>query len=969
MINAPSAHARQGEAPLMPAGAGLSATPVLNLTEPNIADLLAEDAAKAQAGVKTYRYAAAQAMTVTPDTHGSWITEADGTMVWRLNVVSEGATDLNMGFTRFVVPAGTKLYVISADYDYYEGPYTAADNEVHEQLWVPVVPGSRAIIEMQVAPGAGFKPQIELSQIGYGYTDLFRLDLTKQGSCNNDVVCPEGDPWRDQIAAVGAYSLGGSIICTGSMIMDVPGSFRNFFLTAFHCGVTAGNAASVTVYWNFESPNCGDLSGGSLADNQTGAVFRARREDVDVALIELDDDPDPAHNVYYAGWDRSGTAPGGSVGIHHPRGDEKAISFNDDTLTTQNNCIAAGTNTHWRVNDWEDGTTEPGSSGSALFDPTSQLVVGFLSGGAASCTNIDYDCYGKFSVAWDGSASDTRLRDWLDPDDAGPNTVAGSFPNQPPVCDANGPYTVECAGVTTPVLLDGTGSFDPDGDTLTYLWTSDCPEASFDNASSAMPTLSIDTSAGCELSCTVTLEVNDGEFSSSCDGSVSVLDTLDPVLTCPDDITVECTATGGTPKDDPLLADFFADLVVTDVCDPNPSASDNAPALFPHACPGPTTTPVTFTGTDKTGNSAQCTADVTVEDTSDPVFDTLEVSRDVLWPPNHKMVDVTVDIEVSDVCDANVVVTLDMIVSSEPDNGIGDGNTINDIQNAEFGTDDRSFSLRSERSGRNHDGRTYTITYSVTDCSGNATTADIFVRVPHNQSGNAMAMSGFSADGTSLDPVAKSVEIVIPSDPGDAQIADNPGERLSPMDFDARRVLADRILLGNTSATIEPEHVGLKDVDQDGHADLVLTFDSVDISEILLTSEEHGLVGVQFRTELLGGDRIVKDVFALGPPMAMPEAAPEGTVAIGFLSVAPNPFNPQTTFSFTLASAEVVQLSLYNLRGELVRTLVDEHLSAGAHDYTWNGRDRSGQSVSSGFYLARFQQGGEVVTEKVTLLK
>ena len=61
-------------------------------------------------------------------------------------------------------------------------------------------------------------------------------------------------------------------------------------------------------------------------------------------------------------------------------------------------------------------------------------------------------------------------------------------------------------------------------------------------------------------------------------------------------------------------------------------------------------------------------------------------------------------------------------MSDEPDNGPGDGNTDNDIQEADPGTDDRNFLLRSERSG-NGDGRVYTIAYSVTDCSGNSTPA------------------------------------------------------------------------------------------------------------------------------------------------------------------------------------------------------------------------------------------------------
>jgi hypothetical protein len=214
------------------------------------------------------------------------------------------------------------------------------------------------------------------------------------------------------------------------MIMNTRMNFRNFFLTADHCAVTANNDHTVVVYWNYESPVCGWLSGGSLAQNQRGATLRASKGDVDVCLIELDDDPDPEFNVYYAGWDRSGIPPAGSVGIHHPNGDEKAISYNDDALTTIDSCIGAGSDTHWEVDDWENGTTEPGSSGSGLWDPDTHLLVGTLSGGSASCTvPWGEDCYGKFSVAWDsGATPTTRLKDWLDPENTGAVSVPGSYP-------------------------------------------------------------------------------------------------------------------------------------------------------------------------------------------------------------------------------------------------------------------------------------------------------------------------------------------------------------------------------------------------------------------------------------------------------------------------------------------------------------------------------------------------------------
>jgi subtilisin-like proprotein convertase family protein len=450
--------ARRGEPPLSPVGRGSIGEPTLRVDAPDVMLLKSEDDALRKDGVKTLRYAEPIDVSVTPDTEGRWETLAGGRRVWRMEIEGPGATDLNVGFTLFDVPYGAKLWVISTTADYYEGPYTHEDNKEHGELWVPVVPGDRAIVELQLPAVTKTEPRLLLTHVGYGYADVFNMNgLPKQGSCNNDVICPEGDPWRDQIKSVAVYSLGGSLFCSGQMVMDADSTFRPYFLTAYHCGLNATNAPSLTVFWNFESPTCGALSGGSLSQNQTGATFRTRRQDVDVCLVELDDFPDPAFGVYYTGWDRSGDAPQGSVGIHHPNTDEKAISFNDDPLTTQGSCITSGTvDTHWWVDNWEDGTTEPGSSGSGLWDPDSKLLVGFLSGGLASCTVIDYDCYGKFSVAWDGSSSSTRLRDWLDPSGTGVLQVQGSYPSGDGVLVYSSfTSTDDCQGVSDGVLEPG----------------------------------------------------------------------------------------------------------------------------------------------------------------------------------------------------------------------------------------------------------------------------------------------------------------------------------------------------------------------------------------------------------------------------------------------------------------------------------------------------------------------------------
>jgi len=83
----------------------------------------------------------------------------------------------------------------------------------------------------------------------------------------------------------------------------------------------------------------------------------------------------------------------------------------------------------------------------------------------------------------------------------------------------------------------------------------------------------------------------------------------------------------------------------------------------------------------------------------------------------------------------------------------------------------------------------------------------------------------------------------------------------------------------------------------------------------------------------------------------------------------PNPFNPSTEIAFALPSASHVTLTVYNILGQSVKTLVDGDLTEGSHQVTWDGTDNGGSIVSSGIYFYRIQANNFVATKKMTLLK
>ena len=563
------------------------------------------------------------------------------------------------------------------------------------------------------------------------------------------------------------------------------------------------------------------------------------------------------------------------------------------------------------------------------------------------------------------SYSDKECRDVMSPQSEA-KVVATLLNERPellnkgcaPTANAGSDITAECEGATTTVQLDGTGSSDPEGALLTYTW--EATGIVFDNANSSQPTGEFPFGTT-----TVTLTVSDGTYTRTDEVDVIVEDTTGPTITCPDDITVECMDHCGTPADDPQLTAFFAGVSATDACG-GADITDDAPTCFAE---GQTT--VTFTAEDDHGNTTTCEAVVTVEDTTPPEI-TVELDRDALWPPNHKLTTVcATTVTVTDVCDDAPTFVLQEINCDEAADDIADGDTEEDVANAAYETPDLCFDLRSERRG-DGDGRTYEIVYRAEDGAGNSATATVYVTVGHNQPAAAASANGYDEEGS--DFVADAFNVVI----------------LSSADIDATALDKSRIYVGNTAGAIRPSVTRAIDVNADGREDLAAQFPSatvlsyrptaINIDDGALRVESDGPIGLHFITPD-GGDYLVGDIFELGAPVELPVFAPEHPplpfaereetkpTTTGFTSIHPNPFNPQTTVNFNLVGPQHVRVAIYDVRGALVRKLADQSMPAGDHSLVWNGLDDGGRTTSSGIYFVRLIAGSTVETRKIVMLK
>ena len=377
-----------------------------------------------------------------------WQQGADGIDSFSWALTAPGARTLDFHFRTLVLPEGATLTLRGSGKDNVR-KLTATDIGASEGFWAPYIAGENVRIELRVPAKLRSQARVELASVTHGYRGLFESTdpLQKSGSCNVDVACSAGSTWTDQIDAVGHYTFsqgGGSFVCTGTLMGNAAGTAVPYFLTANHCLSTQAVASTVVVYWNYQSATCrtpGSTSSGTplsktlATHTQSGTTLVSTNAASDFALLRLNADVPAASNPYWSGWDATSATPSSAAGIHHPAGHEKRIAIEDQALTISG-YGGGGGSTHWRVNDWDQGTTEGGSSGSGLWNPSKRLV-GQLHGGSAACGNNLSDYYGRLSVSWTGGGSvSTRLRDWLDPNSSGLTSVAGyrsgSAPPPPP---------------------------------------------------------------------------------------------------------------------------------------------------------------------------------------------------------------------------------------------------------------------------------------------------------------------------------------------------------------------------------------------------------------------------------------------------------------------------------------------------------------------------------------------------------
>jgi lysyl endopeptidase len=406
---------------------------VVEMEKFDLKKLQEEDKIQDKKGDAPWRFGFDFVVNLGLENAGLWTTLPSGDRIWTIRIKSKGAKTINFLLDSYVMPKRGHLYLYNNDRTDLLGAYNEEQNNENQVLGTWLVSGEDVWLEYFEPKKAIGKGKLNISKVIHGYRTTSEYektaDLNSSGICNHDVNCPIGslnDKKDINKKAVAMMITSGSGFCTGSLVNNTANDGKKYFLTANHC---YSNPANWAFRFNWISTNnvCATTQNSTSNSNYyqtvSGATLRARRTNSDFCLVEINSSFPSNWDITWAGWDRSTSPATTTFGIHHPNGDIMKVCRDDQSptiLNTDNEQV-------WRIQDWDLGVTEGGSSGSPLYNQDGR-VVGQLWRGQAACIdtndNNSWDEYGRFDTSWDaGGTAATQLKNWLDPTNTGAMTT------------------------------------------------------------------------------------------------------------------------------------------------------------------------------------------------------------------------------------------------------------------------------------------------------------------------------------------------------------------------------------------------------------------------------------------------------------------------------------------------------------------------------------------------------------------
>ncbi|MBS1559811.1 MAG: trypsin-like peptidase domain-containing protein [Bacteroidetes bacterium] len=475
--------------------------------------LLDKEAKENKSGeARPFRIAEPDSVDIDVIREADWIEEGSY-LYGKFTLVATGAKSISANFDQFYLPRGSELWVYSKNGEMITGPITESENNTNNFWGTWVYKGSKLTFDFRIPIYTKKEIKLHISNIAYGYKDLYVTNFGQASGCNINVLCPAGAGWENERNSVSLIlNANSAALCSGALINNTCNLNIPYLLTANHCFTTTPQDVSK---WKFTfqawSPVCDNQNEqDAVGVTFNGSTLRANNAGSDFCLVELNQTPLANSGITYSGWSRANAASSSGVSITHPQGDVMKIATYNQTITQQ---TFLGSN-DWNVV-WARGTVEHGSSGGPLYNNNHQ-IIGQVHGGDPSdvCLPNDNAFFGRFDLSWTGGGtSATRLSDWLDPFNTGamatntinvastvPNYIDASVTNPSLVCTAGNAFTLNNvpAGLTvswqaTPasLLATSSGSFISSGGSQNITLTA------ASSTSSGAGTLAVSVIGGC----------------------------------------------------------------------------------------------------------------------------------------------------------------------------------------------------------------------------------------------------------------------------------------------------------------------------------------------------------------------------------------------------------------------------------------------------------------------------------------
>jgi hypothetical protein len=337
---------------------------------------------------------------------GRWLEVPGRGWLWLADVVSKGALATRLHFDAFQLPESGQVVVYSPSRkEEVLGPFEKRGPNGDAQFWSPPVSGSQVRIECFV-PGAAPPSQdpFLIDQVIHNYRDLVSASgelRALEGSCHLDVMCyPDWIALSHAVARIDFVSGGAGYLCSGQLLNTFANDLTPYFLTANHCISTQSEASTARIAWLYQTSTCnGTPPSYDSVPKSDGCTLLSTGTASDYTLLMVDGAL--PGGLTWSGWDTGVVGWGTAVvGIHHPGGAYKRISFGSKTIFAP--CGGPLGADHSGVQ-WGAGTAEPGSSGSGLFRGDNQLLVGQLHCGVLpiGCSNpTGWFSYGDFGTTY-----------------------------------------------------------------------------------------------------------------------------------------------------------------------------------------------------------------------------------------------------------------------------------------------------------------------------------------------------------------------------------------------------------------------------------------------------------------------------------------------------------------------------------------------------------------------------------------